>query len=197
MARRHQGMLPGSDYATPGVVGEADGRTIPVTDQQCGGLIEIEVVRSSTTAKLRAKCFGFLTIINRKRGGGRPERGAFCALQFLRHPLRRDRMIVRGFWLIDRSDLARYYPADSPFIIEGQEILDNMSEDAIIADMNWPESGGVYHFDVMASVARRGGALTQTGTRTSTTLPLRHSSQLPSPCLQSVDSILTGLCWRR
>ena len=53
--------------------------------------------------------FGFVTTINRKRGGGKAIRNAFLALRLVHVVGRPDMTAMIGLWLLDKDDLPLYY----------------------------------------------------------------------------------------
>ena len=74
-------MPPRSVYATPGQIGLGEFGSVP-NDQEHGGLTVVMVARTAATSNFMAPGFGYLTVLNGKRGGGKPERGLF----FVRAP---------------------------------------------------------------------------------------------------------------
>ena len=78
-------MLPRSVYATPGQIGLGEFGSVP-NDQEHGGLTVVTVARTAATSNFMAPGFGYLTVLNGKRGGGKPERGLFFVRALLRLP---------------------------------------------------------------------------------------------------------------
>ena len=106
--------LPLSVYATPGVRARGFDRLLPVDHPKYPGLKLAFVANTPDMRDVSPPCFGFLTVKNRKKGGGKPERGAILILSVLHvpGPARPDIVAVVGPWLIDKSDAEIYYGDD-------------------------------------------------------------------------------------
>lgn len=158
MARRSTKQLPLSIFATPAVRGFGEAGFMDA-DDDLHGLQSVLVARTSSMAKVWAPCFGFLTTTNRKRGGGKAERGAFFCLQILCSADRPDAMIVRGMWIIDKPDLAKFYDVNG--ILAGHDssrkVFERMRDDECLLDTNWRDTGGFAEFEPGMAVKRSGG----------------------------------------
>jgi hypothetical protein len=69
-------MLPGSIFATAGARAMGDAGRMPHGHKEVAGLQIAYVARDALTAHLRCPVFGRITTLNRKKGGGKAERGA-------------------------------------------------------------------------------------------------------------------------
>ena len=69
--------LPLSVYATPGVRARGLDRLLPADHPKYAGLQLAFVANTPSMRDVSPPCFGFLTVKNRKAGGGKLERGAF------------------------------------------------------------------------------------------------------------------------
>ncbi|KAL1515181.1 hypothetical protein AB1Y20_004242 [Prymnesium parvum] len=157
MARRSTKQMPLSIFATPAVRGFGEAGFMDA-DDDLHGLQSVLVARTSSMAKVWAPCFGFLTTTNRKRGGGKAERGAFFCLQILCSADRPDAMIVRGMWIIDKPDLAKFYDVNG--ILAGHDssrkVFERMRDDECLLDTNWRDTGGFAEFEPGMAVKRSG-----------------------------------------
>ena len=90
MAQSLRMALPLSVYATPGVRARGFDRLVPADHPKYAGLQLAFVANTPSMRDVHPPCFGFLTVKNRKKGGDKPERGAFFLLNLMHVPDRPD-----------------------------------------------------------------------------------------------------------
>ena len=101
--------LPTSLFAAPGVRAFGDAGRVPADDPEHAGLQIAYVARTAAMEAVRMPRFGFVTTINRKRGGGKAIRNAFLALRLVHVVDRPDMTAMIGLLLLDKDDLPLYY----------------------------------------------------------------------------------------
>jgi len=93
-------MLPGSIFATEGARAMGDAGRMPHGHKEVAGLQIAYVARDALTAHLRCPVFGRITTLNRKKGGGKAERGAALVHNIFHVPERPDIMALAITWLV-------------------------------------------------------------------------------------------------
>ena len=160
MAQRTKRSLPRSAFATPGMVGQGDDGMVPNDDKFAPGLQKVLVARTASISKIRAPHFVFLTTKNRKEGGGRPERGVFLVMSMMIVKGRPQVVAIFGCWVLDKRDYNTHYNVSG--ILAGDPVskstFEAMSEDGLILDLNWRDTGGLCEVEPLIRVSRGGGA---------------------------------------
>ena len=150
-------MLPGSIFATKGARAMGDAGRMPVDHKEVAGLQIAYVARDALTAHLRCPVFGRITTLNRKRGGGKPERGAALVHNIFHVPERPDIMALAITWLIGRDELPKYYPfpqfpqGDPEFTGKAYKA---MAPHECILDTTWRELSAFSTFEPSIKVFR-------------------------------------------
>ena len=78
--------LPLSIYATPASRAFGDAGRMPADHPKLANLQVAYVARTPSMANVRTPCFGYLTIKNRNKHGGEPERAPFLTFNILAVP---------------------------------------------------------------------------------------------------------------
>jgi hypothetical protein len=150
-------MLPRSIFATKGARAMGDAGRMPVDHKEVAGLQIAYVARDALTAHLRCPVFGRITTLNRKRGGGKPERGAALVHNIFHVPERPDIMALAITWLIGRDELPKYYPfpqfpqGDPEFTGKAYKA---MAPHECILDTTWRELSAFSTFEPSIKVFR-------------------------------------------
>ena len=150
-------MLPGSIFATKGARAMGDAGRMPDDHKEVAGLQIAYVARDALTAHLRCPVFGRITTLNRKRGGGKPERGAALVHNIFHVPERPDIMALAITWLIGRDELPKYYPfpqfpqGDPEFTGKAYKA---MAPHECILDTTWRELSAFSTFEPSIKVFR-------------------------------------------
>jgi len=153
--------LPLSIFSTPGVrcIGELG--VIGATEaglEKYAGLMMAAVARTADWVHFTCPRFGYLTTVNRKKGGAKPERGAFLAVKELHVIDVPDRVLLVGFWLGDKGDAAKYLKL--PQILKGdlksRKVFDAMGDHECMLFFTWTGHGELGCFEPTIHVKRRG-----------------------------------------
>ena len=106
--------------------------------------------------------FGFVTTINRKRGGGKAIRNAFLALRLVHVVGRPDMTAMIGLWLLDKDDLPLYYKGWSTItaadVKVSKKVYQEMADHELCVDTNWKSLEGFSTFEPSIKVLRGGSA---------------------------------------
>ena len=134
-----------------------DAGRMPDDHKEVAGLQIAYVARDALTAHLRCPVFGRITTLNRKRGGGKPERGAALVHNIFHVPERPDIMALAITWLIGRDELPKYYPfpqfpqGDPEFTGKAYKA---MAPHECILDTTWRELSAFSTFEPSIKVFR-------------------------------------------
>ena len=150
-------MLPGSIFATAGARAMGDAGRMPHGHKEVAGLQIAYVARDALTAHLRCPVFGRVTTLNRKKGGGKAERGAALVHNIFHVPERPDIMALAITWLVGKDELPKYYPF--PQFPQGDPAFTDkaykaMASHECILDTTWRELSAFSTFEPSIKVFR-------------------------------------------
>ena len=149
--------LPRSIFATPGVVGIGNAKTVGQDDEDFAGMQIVHSTRTANMSKTRAPSFGFL---ESKKGDSR-FRSAGLLLSQMVVPDSPDIVVCYGYHVLDKDDFSKYYDKSAVFRSDPQSrcVYNDLDADACIIDLNWDFTAGQGAWEPSVEVIRNGQAL--------------------------------------